>query len=174
MIRAQSAKLDRRKLMGDPMMISTIVVLLIFLALFILYPLATLLVDSIFSKETGFTLDVFSRVLSMGRFRTAFGNTLALGFLTGIFSTLIGLLFAYVDVYVRVRSRVVKKLFDMVSMLPVVSPPFVLSLSMILLFGRSGLVTRTLLGIYDSDIYGLKGIVIVQTLTFFPVCYLKL
>ena len=174
MVGRQSIKLERKKFLGDPILVSTIAALLIFLLLFILYPLATLLVDSVFSRESGFTLDVFRRVLSMQRFRVAFTNTLALGFLTGIFSTLIGLLFAYVDVYMRVRSRVVKKLFDVVSMLPVVSPPFVLSLSMILLFGRSGLITRTLLGIYDSEIYGLKGIVIVQTLTFFPVCYLML
>ncbi len=170
----QSRRLDRKKLFGDPIMVSTIVVLLLFLLLFILYPLATLLVDSIFSSETGFTLDVFSRVLSLQRFRVAFTNTLTLGLITGLGSTLIGLLFAYVDVYMQVRSRIVRKLFNVVSMLPVVSPPFVLSLSMILLFGRSGLITRTLLGIYDSEIYGLKGIVIVQTLTFFPVCYLML
>lgn len=174
MVTRQSARLERKKLFNDPILVSTIVTLLIFLFLFILYPLATLLIDSVLTEEKGFTLDVFGRVLSMGRFRTAFTNTLALGFLTGIASTLIGLLFAYVDVYMKVRSRVVKKLFGVVSLLPVVSPPFVLSLSMILLFGRSGLITRTVLGIYDSDIYGLKGIAIVQTLTFFPICYLML
>ena len=170
----QSRRLDRKKLFRDPIMVSTIIALLIFLLLFILYPLATLLVDSILDKTTGFTLDVFSRVLSMGRFRVAFSNTVTLGLITGFASTLLGLLFAYVDVYMHVRSRTVKKLFDVVSLLPVVSPPFVLSLSMILLFGRSGLITRSLLGIYDSQIYGLNGIVIVQTLTFFPVCYLML
>ena len=174
MVHRQSARLERKKLFHDPFLISTIAVLLIFLALFILYPLSTLLIDSVFSPQTGFTLEVFKRVLDMGRFRTAFGNTLVLGLLTGFASTLVGLLFAYVDVYMKVRSRLVKKLFDVVSLLPVVSPPFVLSLSMILLFGRSGLVTRTLLGIYESNIYGLPGIVIVQTLTFFPVCYLML
>jgi len=171
---AQSKRLDRKKLFKDPILVSTIVTLLIFLLLFILYPLATLLIDSVFNSETGFTLDVFSRILSLSRFRVAFTNTLTLGLLTGVLSTLIGLLFAYVDVYMKVRSRVMKRLFNVVSMLPVVSPPFVLSLSMILLFGRSGLITRTLLGIYDSNIYGLKGIVVVQTLTFFPVCYLML
>ncbi len=171
--KAQSARLDRKKLFGDPVMVSTIVVLLIFLSLFILYPLVILLIDSV-AADGHVTLDVFKRVLDMGTFRTAFGNTLRLGFIVGFGSTLLGLLFAYVDVYVKVRSRVVKKLFDVVSMLPVVSPPFVLSLSMILLFGRSGLITRTLLGIYDSDIYGLHGIAIVQTLTFFPVCYMML
>ncbi|MEG2480964.1 MAG: iron ABC transporter permease [Clostridia bacterium] len=173
MIKAQSARLERKKLFGDPILVSTIVVLFIFLALFILYPLAMLLIDSIRS-EGHFTLDVFRRVLDMGRFRTAFTNTLALGFITGIGSTVLGLLFAYVDCYVKIRFKPVKKLFDVVSMLPVVSPPFVLSLSMILLFGRSGLITRGMLGIFDSNIYGLKGIAIVQILTFFPVCYMML
>lgn len=174
MLGTQSAKLERKKFYKDPIMVSTIVVLLIFLGLFILYPLATLLVDSVFVKGEGFTLSVFARVLDMGRFRTAFTNTLLLGMITGVGSTLLGLLFAYVDVYVKVRVKAVKKMFDVVSMLPVVSPPFVLSLSMILLFGRGGLITRSLLGIYDSNIYGLHGIAIVQTLTFFPVCYLML
>ena len=59
-------------------------------------------------------------------------------------------------------------------MLPVVSPPFVLSLSMIMLFGKAGIITRFLLGIYDNSVYGYWGIVIVQTLTFFPVCYMML
>ena len=62
MVKAQSARLDRKKLFGDPVMVSTIVVLLIFLALFILYPLAMLLIDSVVS-EGRLTLDVFSRVL---------------------------------------------------------------------------------------------------------------
>ena len=107
-------------------------------------------------------------------FKDAFKNTMIIGLLTGFGSLAIGFLFAYVDCYVRVRNRVMKKLFDVVSLLPVVSPPFVLSLSMMLLFGRSGLITRQILGIFDNDIYGIKGIVIVQTLTFFPVCYLML
>lgn len=42
----QSASLDRRKLLADPIMVTTIVVLIAFLTLFILYPLAILLVDS--------------------------------------------------------------------------------------------------------------------------------
>ncbi len=68
----------------------------------------------------------------------------------------------------------IEKLFNIVSLLPVVSPPFVLSLSTIMLFGRSGIISRYVFHIYDSNVYGLKGIVVVQTLTFFPVCYLML
>ena len=172
MAKGQGAALDRKKLMGDPIMMTTIVVLIAFLTLFILYPLAILLVDSLYGTN-GFSFDTFKRIFGMWTFRRAIGNTLKVGFVVGILSTLIGLLFAYVEVYVRMR-KVVGGLFKVVSMLPVVSPPFVLSLSMIMLFGRSGLITRFLLGIYDNDIYGYWGIVIVQTLTFFPVCYMML
>ena len=170
----QSAALDRKKLLADPVMVTTIVVLITFLTLFILYPLAVLLVDSVYGKETGLTLDIFKRIFAMSSFRTAITNTLKVGFAVGIFSTILGLLFAYVEVYVKVRSRFMGGLFQVVSMLPVVSPPFVLSLSMIMLFGKAGIITRYLLKIYDNSVYGFWGITIVQTLTFFPVCYMML
>lgn len=170
----QGASLDRKKLLADPIMITTIVVLIAFLTLFILYPLAILLVDSIYSDGTGLTTSFFVSVMQMRTFRVAITNTLKVGFLVGILSTVIGLLFAYVEVYVKVKTKFMSGLFSVVSMLPVVSPPFVLSLSMIMLFGKAGLVTRYLLHIYDNSVYGFWGIAIVQTLTFFPVCYMML
>ena len=169
----KSSQLERKKMLSDPVLMGMIGILLIFLILFIVYPLFVLLVDSFYTEGT-LTLSVFKRVLSMERFKRAFGNTIILGLLTGILSTAIGLLFAYVDIYVKLRFKVIEKLFKVVSLLPVVSPPFVLSLSMIMLFGRSGIISRSLLHIYDSNVYGLKGIVVVQTLTFFPVCYMML
>ena len=172
MARGQGAALDRKKLMADPIMVTTIVVLITFLTLFILYPLAILLVDS-FYGDGRLTFDVFKRIFAMPTFTRAISNTLKIGFVVGIFSALIGLLFAYVEVYVKM-NKFVGGLFKVVSILPVVSPPFVLSLSMIMLFGKAGIITRFLLGIYDNSVYGYWGIVIVQTLTFFPVCYMML
>ena len=172
MAKSQGAALDRKKLMADPIMVTTIVVLITFLTLFILYPLAILLVDSFVGDGT-FGLSIFKRIFAMPSFTRAITNTLKVGFVVGILSALIGLLFAYVEVYVRM-NRFVGGLFKVVSMLPVVSPPFVLSLSMIMLFGKAGIITRFLLGIYDNSVYGYWGIVIVQTLTFFPVCYMML
>ncbi len=172
MARTQGAALDRKKLMGDPILVTTIVVLITFLTLFILYPLAILLVDS-FVGDGGFSFNVFKRIFDMPTFTRAITNTLKVGFLVGILSTLVGLLFAYVEVYVRM-GKFTGGLFKVVSMLPVVSPPFVLSLSMIMLFGKAGIITRFLLKIYDNSVYGFWGIAIVQTLTFFPVCYMML
>ena len=248
----QGAALERKKFFADPAMLSAILLLTVLLALFILYPLAMLLTDSIHVQETkshlletvlsgeaemeyvtdphtgrksvnvqnakgderlidledlssayGFlfvkngreirdgdainpqkayvkqansywTLDAFPRIFKDYTFNRAFYNTLLLGMITSFGAVLVGLLFAYVDCYVSIKSKVIKKMFDVVSTLPVVSPPFVLSLSMILLFGRGGLITRKFLGIYDSDVYGLGGIAVVQILTFFPVCYMML
>ena len=148
MASSQSRKLDRQKLFADPIMITTIALLIVFLTLFILYPLAILLVDSFITGD-GISLDVFKRVLAMSNFRKAITNTLKVGFLVGIASALIGLLFAYVEEYVKLKTKFLSGLFKVISMLPVVSPPFVLSLSMIMLFGKAGIITRYLLHIYD-------------------------
>ena len=172
MAKGQSAQLDRKKLMADPVMMTTIVLLIVFLSLFILYPLAILLVDSIYSDGTGLTIKFFQESFAKYTFIRAITNTLKVGFLVGVLSAGVGLLFAYVEVYVKVKTRFMAGLFKVVSMLPVVSPPFVLSLSMIMLFGKAGIITRHLLGIYDNNVYGFWGITVVQTMTFFPVCYM--
>lgn len=170
MARGQGASLDKKKLLADPILVTTIVLLITFLTLFILYPLAILLVDS-FVGDGGFSLSVFKRVFKMPKFTTAITNTLKVGFVVGIIATAVGLLFAYVEVYVRI-GKFAGGLFKVVSMLPVVSPPFVLSLSMIMLFGKAGIITRYIFNIYDNSVYGFWGIAIVQSLTFFPVCYM--
>ena len=117
MATSKSRQLDRKKFFGDPLLVVTICVLTVLLALFILYPLSMLLIESVYETKTvtteagetvttsRLTGEVFGRVMGMNRFRKAFTNTLILGFLVGIGSTLLGLLFAYVDVYVDIRNR---------------------------------------------------------------------
>jgi len=121
--------------------------------------------------RTALSLDAYVTLFQRSIFRQAVANTLLLGFITGIIATLIGFVFAYVDMYTKTKFS---PMFRVISVLPIVSPPFVLGLSAIMLFGKRGLITRHLLGIMDANINGLHGIVLVQTLTFFPVCYLML
>jgi hypothetical protein len=83
MTRKQGKDLDRKKFYADPVIVTTIVLLIVFLTLFILYPLAILLVDSFVTGE-GITLNVFRRILAMHSFRKAITNTLKVGFLVGI------------------------------------------------------------------------------------------
>ena len=69
--------------------------------------------------------------------------------------------------------RLLKRFMHLMALLPIVSPPFALALSAIVLFGRSGIITRDLLGL-DFNIYGLQGMVLVMSLSFFPVAYISL
>lgn len=170
----QSRFLDRKKVLGDPMLMAMITILFLFVTLFILYPLAMLLADAFYSEADGITLNIFNTTVNMVVFKQALKNTIKLGMIVGFTSVIIGLLFAYVDIYVDLRSGFLQGLFKVVATMPVVSPPFVLSLSLICLFGKGvGLITKYLLGLRSSYIYGLLGLVIVQTLTYFPVCYLS-
>lgn len=181
MPKSQGRALDRKKLLADPILVAAIIGIFLFLFLFILYPLAILLTDSVVVEKNinGTTLKTigfanFIKIFKMTNFRHAISNTLWLGLISGIGATVIGFLFAYVDSYVDVGSKIVKKLFGVVSILPVVSPPFVLSLSAILLFGRTGVITRGLFNMNNTQLYGWRGIALVQILTFFPVCYMML
>lgn len=98
-------------------------------------------------------------------------NTLILGLFVSFVSTIIGFLFAYADAYIKLKF---KKLFNILTILPIVSPPFALAMSFIMLFGQRGFVTYSILGIKDANVYGFWGLSAVQVLTFFPVAYLVL
>ena len=98
-----------------------------------------------------------------------------MGLLTAISGTLVGFHFCLCH---RALQHAWQEGDPLAGTFPTVTPPFALALSMILLFGRNGLITKKFLGITFvlgmNDIYGLDGLVIVQTITFFSVSYLIL
>lgn len=161
---------DMKKIWRDPMLLVTIIFVILVLLTFIIYPLFSVLKESFIGK-TGFTLSAYASTFKKIEFRNTFKNTIVLGFTVGALSTVIGFVFAYADSYIKSHF---KKLFNIVSILPIISPPFVLALSAIMLFGQRGIVTHKLLHIEAANIYGFRGLVIVQTMTFFPVAYLLL
>ncbi|MBU3210537.1 iron ABC transporter permease [Clostridium algidicarnis] len=161
---------DMKKIWRDPTLLITIIFVILSLAIFIIYPLVAVLKVS-FVGVGGFTLDAYFDTLKSLDFQKTLKNTLTLGVTVGFLSTLIGFIFAYADSYIKSHF---KKLFKVVSLLPIISPPFVLALSAIMLFGQYGLITRKLFGIQNANIYGFHGLVMVQTMTFFPVAYLLL
>jgi iron(III) transport system permease protein len=95
--------------------------------------------------------------------------------LVGVLATLIGLAFALVAVRTGFRF---KRTLRLVSVLPIITPPFVIGLAVILLFGRSGAVTTILADNFDMPrsrwIYGLPGIALAQLLAFAPISFLVL
>ncbi|MCK6449456.1 MAG: iron ABC transporter permease [Alphaproteobacteria bacterium] len=102
-------------------------------------------------------------------------NTLFLAVVVGAGSTLIGLAFALIATRTDFPF---KGLLKVMSVLPIITPPFVIGLAMILLFGRSGLVTGLLYDWFAVPrsrwIYGLQGVAIAQLLAFSPIAFLVL
>lgn len=160
-----------KKIYRDPVLLLTIAFIIIALMLFILYPLFMILKDSFLSKEGTLTLQAYINSIQTNAFKKSFANTIKLGLFVGVTATLLAFIFAYTDAYCQSHF---KKMFKIVALLPIASPPFVLALSAVNLFGQYGLITRQLLGIRDFNIYGFKGVALAQILAFFPVAYLML
>jgi iron(III) transport system permease protein len=131
-----------------------------FLLFFILYPLLRVL--------SAADLDSWRRVLGSARLSSALSNTLLLVLLSTFFSVLIGFIYAYAVIRGGIPFS---GFFSFIPILHLVTPPFVGGLSFILLFGRQGFFTRTLLHL-DISLYGLPGLLVAQTLCFFPIAFL--
>jgi iron(III) transport system permease protein len=106
-------------------------------------------------------------------------NTLLLATLTGVISTLLGLGFALLAVRGGVQqSRFGAGAFRAMTILPLITPPFVVSLALIVLFGRTGIVTGLMWDWFDIPrsrwIYGLPGVLLAQILAQAPIAFLLL
>jgi iron(III) transport system permease protein len=94
-------------------------------------------------------------------------NSLLVTFRGTITAVLLGFAFAYAMVYSRMPW---KPFFRVIAILPMLSPPFVVAASYVLLFGPRGLVTYGLFG-QSPSILGLDGLWGVQTIAYFPYAY---
>lgn len=138
---------------------------------FVAYPLFEAVRLS-FIENGEFSLSIWKTILQSEGYMSALWGSLKLGCWTATFSTIVGFLFAFV---VARTNAPFKKLISTMGVLPVISPPFSLTLSIILLFGNNGLITRWLRVIgLDFSIYGLPGLVLVQTMGMFPIAFLTL
>jgi iron(III) transport system permease protein len=162
----------------DPVLFMSLLVSGIFILVFVILPIFRTISGGFFNKEGLWDLTYFARYFDNyfgPGLRRAFLDTMTMGLLTATFGTLVGFIFAYAMVRCNLPG---KNIIHWLALLPTVSPPFALALSMILLFGRNGVITKKILGITFvqgmNDIYGLDGLVIVQTITFFSVSYLIL
>jgi len=160
-----------KRALSDPLLLLTILFVVASLVLFILYPLVSILENSFFNPGGRVTLSSYYHTFLNSNFQSAFANTVTLGVTAGACATIVGFIFAYVIACV---SSPFKGLFNAIIIAPIISPPFVLAFSAISLLGRRGLLTYKLLGLRNWEIYGFKGLVLVQTMTFFPVVTLLL
>ena len=110
----------------------------------------------------------FIQVSSSAVWKQAALNT----FFECVCSTAASVLIGYVYAYAVINGGIpFKRFFSFIPLLHLVTPPFVGGLAFILLLGRQGFITNTLLGL-DVSLYGFWGLLIAQTLCFFPMAYM--
>ncbi len=172
MTRGSTARLRRdiKMVVGDPLLLIVILLVLASLVIFIIYPLVSVVLTA-FRTGTGYSFSVFRDVLASRYLRQAFWNSVMMGVLTAAAGAVVGFLFAFAIARADIPF---KKFFHVIAIIPVVSPPFIGALSIIMLFGNNGLVTYSLLGINNYPIYGFRGLLFAQVVTFFPVAYITL
>ena len=146
--------------------------------LFTLYPLARLFLRAFLDSDGNVSLAALAARVASSKVWGVGGvvwNTLELGLLTATSATLLAL--AFVLLVTRTQFRGVAR-WELLSVLPMITPPFVIGLALILLFGRSGAVNALLewgFAIRPTRwIYGMPGVWLAQTLALTPVAYLVL
>jgi iron(III) transport system permease protein len=176
----------RGRFNGDAFVSGTVVAVGLLVALFTFFPVVRILIQAVQDNDGMFSLHSFTaRLLTekiwglsclTGTARCGVAwNTLVLAFSCAISCTVLGLAFALI---VTRTHFPLKKLLRMLSVLPIITPPFVIGLGLILLFGRAGLVNVLLewaFGITPARwIYGLQGVLLAQVFAFTPIAFLVL
>ena len=173
--RKKRQKSEKRKefflLMKQPGLLFAIIFVFAVLILFCIYPIVRLFISCLTDKTGQLNLDNINYVFTKTDFFQAFWNSVKLGLFVGLMATIVGYIYAFSITRTKLPG---KKFFNIMAILPILSPPFVISLAVMLLFGRSGLITKTLLHIRNNNIYGFTWLSIVQILSLFPLAYLNL
>jgi len=151
----------------------SVLLLLLFLG-FLVYPLLGLLKQSVFNSDGEFSWANFHRFFTYtnGYYLKPIWNSIKVTVSSSLVSLILGIPIAYFYSFYKIKGA---KLIFVVSVLCSMSAPFIGAYSWILLLGRSGVITKFLsdaLGMTVGSIYGFKGILLVQSLKFFPLVFI--
>lgn len=160
---------ELKALIREPFLLTLIIITFLFLLIFSVYPVIQVFIATI-TGESGLDLSVISEQILNNTFLKTLWNSLKLGILAAILATIVGFVFAFAVTRTDIKG---KKFFHLIALLPIISPPFVIALSVILLFGRKGVISNGLLGL-ELNVYGFTSLLLIQTLAFFPLAYLNL
>ena len=149
------------------------IALLALFLVFLVYPLMGLLKQSVFNDEGKLTLENFRRFFTYanGYYIKPIWNSVKVTVCSTCLSLLLGIPIAYFYSFYKLKGA---KILFVVSVLCSMSAPFIGAYSWILLLGRSGVITKLLagLGLKIGSIYGFNGILLVQSLKFFPLVFI--
>jgi iron(III) transport system permease protein len=152
-----------------------VVIIWAFLGLFLVYPLLRIFYDA-FSDEAGrLTLQNFVEFARDGFYVRSLWNSLLLGVATVATTSVLGFAIALLLVRYDFRAR---NVFSYLTLIPIISPPLVGVLGFIFILGRAGTVNVLLQDWFDlakplNFVYGLHGVLLVETLHLFPMITLN-
>ena len=157
----------------DQWLIVSAILLVLFLV-FLVWPLFGLLKQSVFNSAGEFSLANFERFFTYvnGYYLKPIWNSVKVTVCSTLVSLALGIPIAYFYSFYKIRGA---KLIFVLAVLCSMSAPFIGAYSWILLMGRSGVITGFLaevLGMTVGNIYGFKGILLVQSLKFFPLVFI--
>ncbi len=171
---------------GDGFVAGSVVAITALVAVFTFFPVAKILISAAQDSAGAFSTSAFAQRLFTekvwglgclaGNTRCGVAwNTLLLALLCATGCTALGLAFALIVTRTGFRY---KKLLRIITILPIITPPFVIGLGLILIFGRAGIVNQFLewaFGIMPGRwIYGLQGVLVAQVFAFTPIAFLVL
>lgn len=161
------------RLLQDPALVLVICLVFALVGLFVVYPLGRVFAVSLFHRGS-FSARYFLYFLEGRPYLVRpFLNSLTVGALVAVVGTVLGFIFAYVVARTDIPG---KSVFRWIATFPIISPPFILALSAVLLLGENGVITRWLFERFGLrwSIYGLPGLVLTETLAYFPLAFLTL
>lgn len=170
---ATNALAQLKVMQGDKFVIASLIAIVMTIFFFIVYPTFAILL-SMFFDNGEFKPQQVAEIIQQPYVIRVVGNSLALSSVVGVLSTIFGLAFALYTTRIAKRTAFIGKIF---SILPIVTPPFVVGLGVTLMLGRSGYVTAFLveyLGFSSNWLYGFTGIVIAHTLALTPMSFMIL
>lgn len=161
--------LELRRLFREPVLLLVILLISFLLFVFILFPIWKVISLSL-NVDGVWSLSRYIKAINTPYLREPFYNSVILGLCVAFAGTVIGFVMAYAVVKVKIPFKNTLSVFATV---PIISPPFLVALAAILCFGNNGWVTRRLFG-GDApfSVYGFWGLVIVETLAYFPTAFL--
>ncbi|MDE4018991.1 iron ABC transporter permease, partial [Glaesserella parasuis] len=170
---ATNALAELKIMQGDRFIIASLISIILLIFFFMVYPTLAIFI-SMFYDGSEFVPSQVLSILQQPYVLRVIGNSLSVATTVGILSTLFGLAFALYTTRIAKRTAFIGKIF---SILPIVTPPFVVGLGVTLMLGRSGYVTAFLvdyLGFSNNWLYGFTGIVIAHTLALTPMSFMIL
>ena len=138
----------------------------------LVWPLFEVLKIGLWNEETqSFTLDFYKKLLTHKYYVGALVNSMVVGIGGMLGACLLGIPLAYFTTRYAIRGR---SLISTLSVMALVSPPFIGAYSWIVVLGNNGWLTQAMksIGIQLPTIYGVHGIILVFSLKFFPFVYL--